>query len=433
LRVLIITSSNPEKTSGRVAIDFMNALKIHDLEVKILTKEYGVYLDKSISYVENRFESFKKSLFTFPLRLINRILRTFNLSLRSKTDPKYCDHGFDIRKREFSTRRIVSEVSGFSPDAIIIMFMQNFLTFENLFELQEIYHVPIYIYLMDMAPMTGGCHYAWNCDGYKFNCGSCPALYSQNPSDESALNFIYKKDLLTRGDFVPIAASSWQKQQLESSSLFRHSKKGFILSPTDENLFKPVLKDVARSAFNIDQDKKVIFLGSVNYASERKGSKEASMALKHLSTLMSIEERSNVQILVTGSLKPKFEDFGFNVNFVGNLDYDSLVMAYNAATLFLNSSIEDSGPTMINQSIMCGTPVVCFEMGVAADLVINGHTGYVAKLRNTMDLAKGIFSILKLGDLEYEQYCQNCRNIAIDKCGLKATGVSFINLHRNVK
>ena len=432
MRVLIITSSNPEKTSGRVAIDFMNALKIHNVEVKVLTKKYEVYLDKSISYVENRLESYRKWLFMLPSRLINRILRTFNISLKYKTDSKYCDHGFDIRKTEFPTGRIIAEVSGFNPDAIIIMFMQNFLTFQNLFELQETYNVPIYIYLMDMAPMTGGCHYAWNCDGYKFNCGSCPALYSQNPSDQSAINFSYKKDLVTRGDFVPIAASSWQKQQLENSSLFRHSKKGFILSPTDENLFKPVLKDYARSAFDINQDKKVIFLGSVNYASERKGSIEAAMTLRHLSTIMSIEERSNVEILVTGSLKPTFEDFGFKVNFVGNLDYNSLVMAYNASTLFLNSSIEDSGPTMINQSIMCGTPVVCFEMGVAADLVINGETGYVAKLGNTMDLANGILSILKLGDLDYEKYCQNCRSIAIDKCGLKSTGFSFINLHRSV-
>ncbi len=31
------------------------------------------------------------------------------------------------------------------------------------------------LYMMDMAPMTGGCHYAWDCEKYKMKCGGCPA------------------------------------------------------------------------------------------------------------------------------------------------------------------------------------------------------------------------------------------------------------------
>lgn len=427
-----MTSSNPEKTSGRVAIDFMNALRIHGVEVMVLTKRHEVYVDKSIVSVENWVESIWEWLILLPSRLINRVVMTLGFSKNSKNNSKYCDHGFDIRTAVFSTHRINKRISGFCPDAIVIMFMQNFLTFQNLLELEKTYNVPIYIYLMDMAPMTGGCHYAWNCNGYKLNCGNCPALNSQNPGDQSAVNLIYKKDIVTQGNFIPIAASSWQKHQLANSSLFKHSKKGFILSPTDESLFKPVSKDLARSAFNIELDKKVIFLGSVNYSSERKGSSEALMALKHLFNILTIEERTKVQILVSGAVKPRIQDFGFSVNYLGNLDYNSLVLAYNASTLFLNSSIEDSGPTMVNQSIMCGTPVVTYEMGVAADLVVTGKTGYVAKLRNSKDLANGIYSILKLEDLEYNIYRHNCRKTAIDKCGLKSTAISFINFHRSV-
>ena len=58
-------------------------------------------------------------------------------------------------------------------------------------------------------------------------------------------------------------------------------------------------------------------------------------------------------------------------------------------------SIEDSGPMMINESIMCGTPVVCFDMGVARDLVHTGRTGYRAALRDSSDLA---FGIREVGD-----------------------------------
>ena len=72
---------------------------------------------------------------------------------------------------------------------------------------------------------------------------------------------------------------------------------------------------------------------------------------------------------------------------------------------------------MINQSIMSGTPVVAFEMGVALDLVISGKTGYLAKLQDIRELSSGISKILYLNELDYKKMCENCRNIALKECG----------------
>jgi glycosyltransferase involved in cell wall biosynthesis len=93
-----------------------------------------------------------------------------------------------------------------------------------------------------------------------------------------------------------------------------------------------------------------------------------------------------------------------------------IASAYKAADVFICPSIEDSGPMMINQSLMCGTPVVSFEMGVAFDLVITGETGYRVKLKDTNDMAKGIMNILALDKISYGKMSDNCRKLALDLC-----------------
>ena len=69
--------------------------------------------------------------------------------------------------------------------------------------------------------------------------------------------------------------------------------------------------------------------------------------------------------------------------------------------MFISSSIEDSGPVMINESIMCGTPVISFQMGVAENLIIDDETGYIVKLKNIRDLANSIEKVINLDDKKF--------------------------------
>ena len=87
---------------------------------------------------------------------------------------------------------------------------------------------------------------------------------------------------------------------------------------------------------------------------------------------------------------------------------------------------------MINESIMCGTPVVAFDMGVAPDLVINGKTGYRAALKDSIDFSYGIKSIINLGTEKREELSVNCRNIGIRKCHPSKQANDFFNLFNNL-
>jgi len=127
---------------------------------------------------------------------------------------------------------------------------------------------------------------------------------------------------------------------------------------------------------------------------------------------------NSIMLLVAGrETERQIDSWPFQYHSLGFLDNNfGMASAFQLADVFLCSSIEDSGPQMINQSIMCGTPVVAFEMGVSLDLVITGKTGYMAKLKDSNDLAEGLFNVLSQDEANSNKLSTNCRELALDLC-----------------
>jgi len=128
------------------------------------------------------------------------------------------------------------------------------------------------------------------------------------------------------------------------------------------------------------------------------------------------------------NLKLPFKEYYFDILKEG----EELALAYQAADVFVCSSVEDSGPMMVNESIMCGTPVVSFDIGVALDLVFTGKTGYRAKLKDSLDLSLGIKFILELTEKKAQEIRNNCRNLALRKYSTKIQRDEFIELFRSL-
>jgi glycosyltransferase involved in cell wall biosynthesis len=416
MKILILTSPNPYKTAGVVALDLYNGLKENKgNEVKMVVRLWGQYPDKNIIPLVSLFNHF----FQWIVRKNIAVLRRLGITLHKleKRNLDYSFQDYDQTITCFSSLKILLK-AGFTPDVIIILFMQDYLTFENLKELHEITGAPLYLYLMDMAPMTGGCHYAWDCKGYRQNCGNCPALYSKIEVDQSRKNWEFKRKNIINVNLTVIAGTEWQYRQLLQSSMFRENPKRKVLLGIDGNVFKPENQLQARNELNLPKDSRIVFFGAVNVVSRRKGFKELIDSLKIL------KERTknllNIHIVVGGHPNVELEkQIPFEYTMLGRLNHKQLALAFQAADLFLCPSIEDSGPMMINQSVMCGTPVVAFEMGVALDLVHTGETGYLAKLKNSNDLAYGIEYVLTLEEPHYKKMRLKCRETGIKWCDSK--------------
>jgi hypothetical protein len=51
--------------------------------------------------------------------------------------------------------------------------VSGFINSVDVMNIQKITKCKVIYTMMDMAPITGGCHYSHSCDGFKFNCQNC--------------------------------------------------------------------------------------------------------------------------------------------------------------------------------------------------------------------------------------------------------------------
>ena len=416
MKVLILSSSNPYKIAGIVAKDLLESLNADkSIKATLLVRVWGKYIsddiiafDKITTYYLDWLRRKTKGV----LRLAGIYGREFKQIKNS--NPQFTVRDFDQTKAIYSSERILKKY-GSTPDVIIVLFMSKFLTYKNLYELNKITKAPILLYMMDMAPLTGICHYSWNCDGYMKNCGTCPALYSNNPQDQSHKNFLFKKLYVDKTTIFPIAASQWQFLQLLNSHLFINKRKFKALLSVNEKQYYPIDKLVARRKFGLPESGKIIFFGAGSFSEKRKGLNELILSLTILAELL--HDSQEIHLAIAGNNKEIFENrLPFSFTLLGFLNHHDLSNAFASADIFVSPSIEDSGPMMINQSLMCGTPIVSFEMGVAVDLVQTGLTGYKAKLMDNADLAKGMQSILQLDNAKYNELSAYCREFALLSC-----------------
>jgi glycosyltransferase involved in cell wall biosynthesis len=435
MHILIFNTHNPLKDSGIVAMDLFNQFKKSGHEVKLLVNCYSTNYPEGIISMESFYYFRWKTLMVkFEWRL-NRFKKILKLRERKKPDPNYFFLQINEQELIWKTKTLLKKAK-IKPDVIIVLYAKKFVNIKNIYELYKKTHARIFWLMYDMAPFTGGCHYAWDCEGYKNSCGNCPGLYSSDPFDISYKNLIYKKEFLDKTNIQVLAGSEWQYLQAKMSTLLKNKQIHKMLISIDSSIFKPVDKEKLRIGMKITSNKKIIFFGAVGLTEIRKGMHyliESLNKLKEIVKNTDSDLEKSILLLVAGKGFDAIVDLlPFESTYLGYLDNNyGIASAYQAADVFLCPSIEDSGPMMINQSIMSGTPVVSFEMGVSLDLVITGETGYRAKIRDSNDMAQGIFNILRLNSDDYNKLSIRCRELALKLCSPEARVEIFENLIKN--
>lgn len=345
---------------------------------------------------------------------IKKIMQYINVG---PLDLKYFFFNVDESKSHITAKKILAKTP-FKPDVVILHWISMFINSKTIHDLHKLTKAKFFWIMIDNAPLTGGCHYPWDCIGFHSDCANCPAIKLNNKKYFAQRNLALKKKFMPKC-LELIAGSEQDYKRAQNAMAFSQKKIHKLLFPVDENRFVPGDKYAAKSFFGIESNKKVVFYGTISLNNIRKGGKYFLDALSILQNKFRKDKKDleDFIVLVAGrSKKEYFQNVGIPVLHVGYLNEESLIKAYQAADVYVSSSVEDSGPLMINQSIMCGTPVVAFEIGVALDLVHTGKTGYRAKLNDCFDLAKKIQKILNLSYSEYIQMCENCTELGLKLC-----------------
>lgn len=291
---------------------------------------------------------------------------------------------------------IVSSIKelDFKPNVVILHWVANFISLNDIKLIKSAFNCNIYWYAMDMAPFTGGCHYAWDCKGYLKECSDCPAVFSYNPFDYPEQYFYKKKQLIEELKINAIASNQWVAEQIKTSSV-PFNKIDICYLPIDAEVFKPLNN---QKGSNYSEPIK-LFFGVVNVDDERKGGKYFLLALEKLKILLDDSEVSLAKpVVILPGDKPSYIDkkIPFDIKRYPYAQTEKeLNQLYQSADVFICTSIEDTGPMMVCESLMSGIPVIGFSMGICPELIENDKNGFVVENRNVDELAQAIFNFIK--------------------------------------
>ena len=259
-------------------------------------------------------------------------------------------------------------------DLVLVHWLGGYMSPESVVRIAAALDAKIGLWQVDMAHMTGGCHYSLACERYREGCGRCPALGSSAEADITRRQAAERADVWRRADAVVLAQSRWSARKAADSHVLRGLRQAVLPIPLDlERLPVAVDQPAARLRFGLPTDgRRIALVRTVDPRTTYKGFGIFQEALRRL-------DRSGVRLHVVGAGPAGlFPDGLKNVSFtdLGHLSGDAAMSdAYQAADFFVCPSIDDAGPMMIPEAMASGRPVLSTSVGIAQDLIIEGKNG----------------------------------------------------------
>lgn len=350
----------------------------------------------------------------------NLLMRTVN-KIKNKISPVHptkvisTDIKYSFFSKNESSENIHIEsmlkIVGFTPDFVFTGMTIDFLNSTDLLNIYNATKAKIYNITVDMNHFTGGCHYSWGCEGYIKGCDEyCPAITKEDEKIIAKINFEKKYQNAQKANFQIIAGSGLTLLQAQNSKIYKSQKTIYnINSLIDIKLLNSKNKSIAKKIFSLSNDCFYILTGAQNMEDPRKGFTYLLQALEILDRELPMEKKEKIVLLVvSNSVNKEFDRVTFKKQKIDYIkDYRLLSLLYQAADLFINSSVEDSGPMMVSEALACGTPVVGFDTGILTNMVIDDYNGYKAPVTESRKLAEGIRKVLELNKDAYENFSKN--------------------------
>lgn len=219
--------------------------------------------------------------------------------------------------------------------------------------------------LHDEWPYLGVCHYRGDC--MQQECCNCPLMCGNLPHKL----WQRKRRLYALGNITFVGCSQWitdeAKKALPGADVIH------IPNCIPHSIFRPMDRSEARTRLQLPQDRKIVLFCSQNVRDERKGMRFMDEALQEL---------SGVEVVRIGK----------GYRYISNPQ--EMAMMYAAADVFVTPSLQDNLPNTIAEAMSCGTPCVGFNVGGIPEMIDHLHTGYVARYKDSRDLAEGIRYVL---------------------------------------
>ncbi|MFO7810234.1 MAG: hypothetical protein R6V47_02535, partial [Candidatus Delongbacteria bacterium] len=257
-------SSPGYRSAGKLAFDIHKEFMDQGYESFIVSKDDNLSFANSDSYYGSSYFKLEKTY----NKLKNKIKNIFRI--KEKQDIKYGYHLIDHNNFQLPYRNILNKAP-FKPDIIIIYAVHEFINAKTIRRIKEKSGAELFWIFYDMAPMTGGCHYSWNCEAFSDRCGKCPWLFSDKNNDISRKNLDMKNNYLGSTDINILICSKWLMEKAKKSSFLKNKPLYKWMMPIDLAVFKKRERSEVKKELGLNSTKKYVFFGSVNLKNPRKG------------------------------------------------------------------------------------------------------------------------------------------------------------------
>ncbi|MCL2792957.1 MAG: glycosyltransferase family 4 protein [Spirochaetaceae bacterium] len=417
MKILIINTYDISGGAARAAFRLHEALLQNNIDSQMLVADKRSDISSVITPYQSKFEKLFWKLCFFRDQL--------SAKKHKKTEGKKFG---PLSVAKIKNKKLVKAINSINPDIVHLHWIcHGFLAIEDIARI----NAPIVWSLHDMWAFTGGCHYVGGvdkeCDKYTRSCGSCELLESNKAKDLSFKVLQRKKKAYAKvKSMTIIGLSKWLQSCTKSSSLFTDKRVINLPNPINTGLFKPFDIRAARKLFNLPEDKKLVLFGAMDATSTPyKGFTELIKALNKIKT-------ENVEFVVFGSSEPKNPpSLPCKVHYLGHLHDDiTLVLLYSACDVIIVPSKRENLSNVIMESLSCGTPVVCFDIGGNSDMVTHKVSGYLAQPFDTSGLAEGIDWVLN--NENCEELSKNAREKIVNEFDHSIVVKKYIDLYKEV-
>lgn len=243
--------------------------------------------------------------------------------------------------------------------------------------------------MRDLAPITGGCHYAHGCSLFESHCRSCPLLQRGWRLDPSFWLHELKLHRFRDAGLRPVALSRWLAVQVSRARLFDDRIPDVVPPGINASTFKPCDRVTARESFGLESQTPVIgFVALSPLGDPRKGGRLLDAALADLAGPMpSIRALITTTPAALAEASLRFEAWMP----VGRLDSDArLVELYSACDVVVVPSTEEAFGKVAAEAASSGTPVVAFHGTGVADALAHPGVGFLAEHGSITGLRTGI-------------------------------------------
>lgn len=361
MKILMINSVCGIRSTGRICTDLADVLKEHGHECLIAYgREYVPEKYQEISY---------------------RIGSNTDVKLHALKARLFDAAGFSSGQ---ATKRLIKKIREYDPDIIHLHNIHGYyLNIEILFEYLKKANKPVVWTLHDCWSFTGHCaHFDYaNCEKWQTGCFSCPetSSYPKSLCDYSKKNYQRKRKSFTAVERMTIVTPSIWLANLVQHSFLKEYPVNVIPNGIDLEVFKQT-KGTFRQVHHLENKK--IVLGVASAWNFKKGLYDFEKLSKMLD--------DSYQIVLVGLTEKQKEELSKSILGIAQTnDVTELAELYSTADIFVNSTYEDTYPTVNLEALACGTAVITYQTGGSPE-TLNSHCGRVVPKGNIIELKKSV-------------------------------------------